>query len=103
MSPMDGPDEPRQLRVIISDEETGEEVVAATGVESIMMLLAPDRLRGEPYRRVLIGDISLSVELLLDILQEGVAARLGLGTLGDLTDLMDDELLVQMTEELPQQ
>lgn len=100
---MDVRHEPRQLRIVISDEETGEEVVAAAGVEAVIMLLAPDRLRGEPYRRVLIGDISLSVELLLDILQEGVAARLGLGTLGDLTDLMDDELLVQMTEELPQQ
>jgi hypothetical protein len=96
-------DEPRQLRIVVSDEETGEEVVAASGVEAILLLLAPDTLHGEPYRRILIGDISLSVELVLDILQEGVAARLGLGTLGDLTDLMDDELLVQLTEELPQQ
>ena len=96
-------DEPRQLRIVVSDEETGEEVVAASGVEAILMLLAPDTLHGEPIRRILIGDISLSVELVLDILQEGVAARLGLGTLGDLTDLMDDELLVQLTEELPQQ
>ena len=90
-------DEPRQLRIVVSDEETGEEVVAASGVEAILMLLAPDTLHDEPYRRILIGDISLSVELVLDILQEGVAARLGLGTLGDLTDLMDDELLVQLT------
>ena len=36
-------DEPRQLRIVVSDEETGEEVVAASGVEVGRVLHRPPR------------------------------------------------------------
>ena len=90
----------RRLSIVVSDEETGEEVAAATGVETLVLLFAPDRLRGENYRRILIGDPDLTVQILFDIIK-GVTERMGQGTIVDLTDVLDDDLLLELTEGLP--
>jgi hypothetical protein len=90
----------RRLSIVVSDEETGEEVATATGVETLVLLFAPDRLRGEDYRRILIGDPDLTVQILFDIIK-GVTKRMGRGTVVDLTDVLDDELLLELTEGLP--
>jgi hypothetical protein len=90
----------RRLRIIVSDEETGEEVASATGVETMILLVAPDTLRDEAYRRILIGDMEQSVQILFDIFRD-VSESLGGGTIMDLTDVLDDRLLLGMTEGLP--
>jgi hypothetical protein len=89
----------RRLSIIVSDEETGEEVASATGVETMILLVAPDTNRDAEYRRILIGDVDLTVHILFDIFQD-IADRLGQGTTLDLTDVMDDRLLLEMTEGL---
>jgi hypothetical protein len=91
--------EPRRLRVVISDEETGEEVASAEGVETLILLIAPDGTR-EGYRRILLGDPETSVQLLFDILQD-VSESMERGTMLDLTEVLDDRLLLEVTEELP--
>jgi hypothetical protein len=90
---------PRRLRVVISDEETGEEVASAEGVETLIILIAPDESR-EGYRRILLGDPETSVQLLFDILQD-VSESMERGTMLDLTEVLDDRLLLEVTEELP--
>jgi hypothetical protein len=91
---------PRRLHIVVSDEDTGEEVATATGVETLVLLVAPDRQRGEEYRRILIGDPDLTVQLLFDIIK-GVTERIGQGTVVDLTDVLDDQLLLDLTDGLP--
>jgi hypothetical protein len=91
--------EPRSLQVVISDEETGEEVASAEGVETLILLVAPEGSR-EGYRRILLGDPETSVQLLLDILQD-VSESMERGTMLDLTEVLDDRLLLEVTEELP--
>ncbi len=91
--------EPRRLQVVISDEETGEEVASAEGVETLILLVAPEGSR-EGYRRILLGDPETSVQLLLDILQD-VSESMERGTMLDLTEVLDDRLLLEVTEELP--
>ena len=91
--------EPRSLQVVISDEETGEEVASAEGVETLILLVAPEGSRAG-YRRILLGDPLSSVQLLLDILQD-VSASMERVTMLDLTELLDDRLLLEVTEELP--
>ena len=91
--------EPRRLRVVISDEGTGEEVASAEGVETLILLIAPDGTR-EGYRRILLGDPETSVQLLFDILQD-VSESMERGTMLDLTEVLDDRLLLEVTEELP--
>ena len=93
-------DDHRRFRIVVSDEETGEEVAIATGVETLILLAAPDTLRGEEYRRVLLGDADQSVQLLFDIVRS-VTERVGRGTLMNLEELLDDQLLLEMTEGLP--
>ena len=90
---------PRRLQVVISDEETGEEVASAEGVETLIVLIAPDGTR-EGYRRILLGDPETSVQLLFDILQD-VSESMERGTMLDLTEVLDDRLLLEVTEELP--
>ena len=90
---------PRRLQVVISDEETGEEVASAEGVETLILLIAPDGSR-EGYRRILLGDPETSVQLLFDILQD-VSESMERGTMLDLTEVLDDRLLLEVTEELP--
>jgi hypothetical protein len=95
-------DNPRRMRIIVSDEETGEEVATATGVESLIMLAAPGGLRGENYRHILLGDAELSVQVLFDIVRD-VTERVGRGTVVDLSDVLDDDLLLEITQRLPAQ
>lgn len=92
--------EPRRLRVIISDEETGEEVATAYGVETLVLLVAPDTTRDQEYRRIVLGDPETSVQLLFDILQD-VSESIEHGTMLDLSEVLDDRLLLEVTEELP--
>ena len=90
---------PRRLQVVISDEETGEKVASAEGVETLILLIAPDGTR-EGYRRILLGDPETSVQLLFDILQD-VSESMERGTMLDLTEVLDVRLLLEVTEELP--
>jgi hypothetical protein len=94
--------QPRRLRIVVSDEETGEEVITATGVETLILLVAPDTSRDQEYRRILIGDLEMTVQLLFDILKD-VTERIGRGTIVDLSKILDDSLLLEVTEELPSQ
>ena len=90
----------RQLRVVVSDEETGEEIAIADGVETLVLLIAPDTLQNEEYRRILLGDPEMSVQLLFDIVRE-VTERVGQGTIMDPSDFLDDHLLLELTDDLP--
>jgi hypothetical protein len=94
--------ESRRLRIVISDEETGEEVTIVAGVETLFLLVAPDTLGGRGYRRILMGDAELSAELLLDVLQE-MTWRVRHGTIMDIGDVLDDNMLLELTEGLPLQ
>jgi len=90
----------RRMRIIVRDEETGEEVASASGVETLILLIAPDTSRHEAYRRILMGDMEQSVQMIFDLFSE-VAGQLGQGTTMDLTDVLDDQLLLEVTEGLP--
>jgi hypothetical protein len=90
----------RRWRIVVSDEETGEEVTAATGVETLILLVAPDTSEGQEYRRILMGDLETSIQLLFDIVRD-VTRRMGRGTIVDLSKALDDDLLLEVTEELP--
>ncbi len=46
------------------------------------------------------GDPETSVQLLFDILQD-VSESMERGTMLDLTEVLDDRLLLEVTEELP--
>lgn len=98
--PLKEPDYQRRFRIIVSDEETGEEVATATGVETLVLLASPDTLRGDDYRRILLGNAEQSAQLLFDIVK-AVTDRVGRGTLMNLDDLLDDRLLLEVTEGLP--
>lgn len=91
--------EPRRLQVVVSDEETGEEIASAEGVETLILLVSPDSSR-EGYRRILLGDPETSIQLLFDILQD-VSESMEHGTMLDLTEVLDDRLLLEVTDELP--
>jgi len=91
------------LRIIVTDEGTGEHVATATGVETMVLIVAPDTLRGEEYRRVIIGDLDLAQSLLLDTLKD-VMAWSGRGAVLDLSDLFQkilDEALEEALEDQP--
>ncbi len=90
----------RRMRIEVSDEETGEQVAVATGVETLVLLVAPDTLENEGSRRILVGDPELSIQLLLDVVRD-VSKKLGQGSVVDLTDELDDGLIVEMTDGLP--
>ena len=92
--------QPRRLQIVVSDEETGEEVAVANGVETLILLVAPDTNEDQDYRRILIGDADTSVQLLFDILNE-VTERMERGTMVDLSQVLDDHLLLEVTDELP--
>lgn len=92
--------QPRRLQIVVSDEETGEEVAVANGVETLILLVAPDTSEDQDYRRILIGDADTSVQLLFDILNE-VTERMERGTMVDLSQVLDDHLLLEVTDELP--
>jgi hypothetical protein len=85
---------------VVSDEETGEEIAIADGVETLVLLIAPDTLENEEYRRILLGDPEMSVQLLFDVVRE-VTERVGQGTIMDPSDFLDDHLLLELTEDLP--
>lgn len=96
---MDKQEKPRRLRVVVSDEETGEELASATGVETLVLLAVPDTRRDERYRHILMGDMEAGVQLLFDVLQD-VTDRIGQGTTMDLTGVLDDRMLLELTEGL---
>ena len=99
---MSSPNVHRRMRIEVSDEETGEQVAVATGVETLVLLVAPDTLEHEASRRILVGDPELSIQLLLDIVRD-VSKKIGQGSIVDLTDELDDGLIVEMTDGLPLQ
>jgi hypothetical protein len=88
-----------RLRIVVSDEETGEELASATGVETMILLAVPDTQRDEQYRRILLGDMELAIQLLFDILRD-VTERIEQGTTLDLTEVLDDQMLLELTEGL---
>lgn len=92
-------EELRRFRVVVTDEDSGEEVAVASGVETLIVLATPDTLRGAEYRRILVGDADVSVQLLFDVVQS-VTERVTTGGLGDLDDLLDDRLLLDVTDGL---
>jgi hypothetical protein len=94
------PSQPRRLQIVVSDEETGEEVAVANGVETLILLVAPDTRLDQDYRRILIGDADTSVQLLFDILNE-VTERMERGVMVDLSQVLNDHLLLEVTDELP--
>jgi len=89
----------RRLQITITDEETGEEVASASGVETLILLVAPDTSRHETYRRILMGDMDQSVEMILDLFS-AMSDGLEKERLLDLAELLDDELLLEVTEGL---
>ena len=89
----------RRLRIVVIDEETGEHVATMTGVETMALVVAPDTLRGEEYRRVIIGDTDLVQSLLLDTLEDMMKWS-GSGAVLDLSDLLRD-LLEEAAAGLP--
>lgn len=91
--------ERRRLRIVVIDEDTGERVAMATGVETMALVVAPDTLRGAEYRRVVIGDTDLVQSFLLDTLED-VMEWSGSGDLLDLSDLLQD-LLEEAVNGLP--
>lgn len=97
---MKEPEYQRVFRVIVIDEETGEEVASATGVETLVLLASPDTLRGDDYRRILLGNAEQSAQLLFELVK-AVTSRVGRGVLMNLDDLLDDRLLLEVTEGLP--
>ena len=91
------------MRVVVTDEETGERVATATGVETMALIIAPDTLRGEEYRRVVVGDVELVQTLLIDTLKD-VMEWSGGGAVLDLTGLFEElleGLLEDAVEDLP--
>jgi len=97
---MSMPNQPRRLQIVVSDEETGEQVAVANGVETLILLVAPGTSEDQDHRRILIGDADTSVQLLFDILNE-VTERMERGTMVDLSQVVDDHLLLEVTDELP--
>jgi hypothetical protein len=91
----------RRMRIAITDEETGEDVTIATGVETLVLLLAPDAEGGRAFRHILIGDAGVSAELLFDVLRD-LTDKVQRGTMLDLSDAIDDRLLLDVTEGLTQ-
>ena len=90
---------PRRLRIVVTDEETGEHVIVATGIETMALVVAPDTPHSEEYRRVVLGDLELVQSLLLDTLED-VLQWSGSGAEIDLDDLFQ-ELLEEALEDLP--
>jgi|ABPV01.1.fsa_nt_gi hypothetical protein len=92
----------RRLRVVVTDEETGERIIVTTGVETMALVVAPGASHGEEYRRVVVGDLELVRSLLLDTLED-VLQWSGGETVADWVDLDDllQELLEEALEGLP--
>ena len=97
---MSMPSQPRRLQIVVSDEETGEQVAIANGVETLILLVAPDTDEEQDHRRILIGDADTSVQLLFDILNE-MTEKIERGTMIDVSQVIDDHLLLEVTDELP--
>ena len=95
-------DKPRRLQIVVIDEETGEEVAAADGVETLVMFVAPDTIQNEGYRRILLGDPESSVQLLFDVVRD-VSERMDEGLSADSDDVLDDQLLMELTDGMPLQ
>lgn len=89
----------RRLRIVVTDEETDEHVATATGVEMMALLVAPDTLHGDEYRRIIIGDTDLAQSVLLDTLEDLLESS-GNGAVLDLSELLQD-LLEEAVESLP--
>lgn len=92
-------DSPRRYRIAVHDEETGEEVAAATGVETMVLVVAPDLVGIESFRQITVGDPEDSLNLLVEVVKD-VSEQLQ-----DLAlepgDGIDDNMLLEMTDGLP--
>ena len=93
--------ETRRLRIVVLDEDTGEQVAAAIGVDTLIWLVDPDGPYGDEARRIIVGDIDQSVHLLLEILKAGMPDEIEQGGIVDLADVVDDDWLMRMTKDLP--
>jgi hypothetical protein len=91
----------RRFTIIVKDEDTGEEMATATSVETLVLLVAPDAPGGEPFRRLFLGDMDFSIELLFEAARD-MSEGLEQGTFFDYADMMDDQLLLELTDGLPQ-
>jgi hypothetical protein len=89
----------RRLRIVVTDEETNEQIAIVTGVEMMTLLVAPDTLHGDEYRRIIIGDKDLAQSVLLDTLEDMLELS-GNGAVLDLSELLQD-LLEEAVEGLP--
>ena len=89
------------MRIVVFDEDTGEQVAAAVGVDTLIWLVDPDGPFGDEARRIIVGDIDQSVHLLLEILKTGMPDEIEHGSIIDLADVMDDDWLMRMTKDLP--
>ena len=76
-------------------------MATATSVETLVMVVAPDVPGGAPYRRLFLGDMDLGVELLFDAARD-LSEGLEHSALLDYTEVMDDQLLLELTDGLPQ-
>jgi len=93
---------PRRLRIVVTDEETGERIIVTTGVETMALVVAPDASHGGEYRRVVVGDLDVIQSLLIDTLED-VLHWSGSEAVTDSVDLDDllQELLEEALEDLP--
>ncbi|HDQ71698.1 MAG TPA: hypothetical protein ENN19_06330 [Chloroflexi bacterium] len=90
---------PRRLRVVVIDDETGEEVTMAAGIDTMVLIVSPDTLRNRAHRRLLVGDARVIQDLLLDTLDD-VMVWNGEGAMIDLSCLIED-LLAEAVEDWP--
>ncbi len=74
-------------------------VVTATGVDTMALVVAPDTLCGEEYRRIIVGDLEVARSLLLDTIKD-VVGWSGSGAVLDLSDLFQEILDVVLEEAL---
>ena len=77
----------RRLRILVTDEDTGESVVVATGVRTMGLVVTPDSVNGEPYRCIIEGDSEVAQSLLLDALEELVEST-GSGSVLNFSELL---------------
>jgi hypothetical protein len=90
---------PRRLRIIVIDEETGERIATATGVNTMALIVAPDTLHGDTYRHLVVGDTEIVQSLLLDTLEDVMETN-GSGAVFDLSELLQS-LLEEAVGDLP--
>ena len=89
----------RRLRIVVVDEDTGERIAMASGVNTMALIVAPDTLHGDTYRHLIVGDTEVVQSLLLDTLEDVMEAS-GSGAVFDLSELLQT-LLEEAVGDLP--